>query len=83
MSKVIRKINEMECIVKEYEGEGKRIGLVGSMGGLDDGDLRMMKECVKEIVLRVISIFVNGLEFGGNEDFDGYGGEVDDDVDAV
>ena len=82
MTKVITKINEMQSIVKQYQREGKTIGFVPTMGALHDGHLTMMKQSVNENDLTVISIFVNPLQFGPNEDFDAYR-QLDDDVDAV
>ncbi|MDU6734001.1 MAG: pantoate--beta-alanine ligase, partial [Staphylococcus epidermidis] len=83
MTKVITKINEMQSIVKQYQREGKTIGFVPTMGALHDGHLTMMKQSVNENDLTVISIFVNPLQFGPNEDFDAYPRQLDDDVDAV
>ena len=83
MTKVITKINEMQSIVKQYQREGKTIGFVPTMGALHDGHLTMMKQSVSENDLTVISIFVNPLQFGPNEDFDAYPRQLDDDVDAV
>ena len=83
MTKVITKINEMQSIVKQYQREGKTIGFVPTMGALHDGHLTMMKQSVNENDLTVISIFVNPLQFGPNEDFDAYPRQLDDDVAAV
>lgn len=83
MTKVITKINEMQSIVKQYQREGKTIGFVPTMGALHDGHLTMMKQSVSENDLTVISIFVNPLQFGPNEDFDAYPRQLDDDVAAV
>ncbi|WP_398570836.1 pantoate--beta-alanine ligase [Staphylococcus aureus] len=33
--------------------------------------------------MRIVSVFVNGLEFGGKEDLDGYGREIDKDLELV
>ena len=73
----------MQSIVKQYQREGKTIGFVPTMGALHDGHLTMMKQSVNENDLTVISIFVNPLQFGPNEDFDAYPRQLDDDVDAV
>lgn len=83
MTKVITTINEMQSIVKQHQREGKTIGFVPTMGALHDGHLTMMKQSVSENDLTVISIFVNPLQFGPNEDFDAYPRQLDDDVDAV
>ena len=83
MTKVITKINEMQSIVKQHQREGKTIGFVPTMGALHDGHLTMMKQSVNENDLTVISIFVNPLQFGPNEDFDAYPRQLDDDVAAV
>lgn len=83
MTKVIKTINEMQSIVKQHQREGKTIGFVPTMGALHDGHLTMMKQSVSENDLTVISIFVNPLQFGPNEDFDAYPRQLDDDVAAV
>lgn len=83
MTKVITTINEMQSIVKQHQREGKTIGFVPTMGTLHDGHLTMMKQSVSENDLTVISIFVNPLQFGPNEDFDAYPRQLDDDVAAV
>lgn len=83
MTKVITTINEMQSIVKQHQREGKTIGFVPTMGALHDGHLTMMKQSVSENDLTVISIFVNPLQFGSNEDFDAYPRQLDDDVAAV
>lgn len=83
MTKVITTINEMQSIVKQHQREGKTIGFVPTMGALHDGHLTMMKQSVSENDLTVISIFVNPLQFGLNEDFDAYPRQLDDDVAAV
>ena len=83
MTKVITTINEMQSIVKQHQREGKTIGFVPTMGALHDGHLTMMKQSVNENDLTGISIFVNPLQFGPNEDFDAYPRQLDDDVAAV
>lgn len=83
MTKVITTINEMQSIVKQHQREGKTIGFVPTMGALHDGHLTMMKQSVSENDLTVISIFVNPLQFGPNEDFEAYPRQLDDDVAAV
>ena len=83
MTKVITTINEMQSIVKQHQREGKTIGFVPTMGALHDGHLTMMKQSVSENDLTVISIFVNPLQFGPNEDFDVYPRQLYDDVAAV
>ena len=83
MTKVITTINEMQSIVKQHQREGKTIGFVPTMGALHDGHLTMMKQSVSENDLTVISIFVNPLQFGPNQDFDAYPRQLDDDVAAV
>lgn len=69
---VIRSIKEMQKLSKELRCEGKTIGYVPTMGFLHEGHLTLINEAKTNSDKVVISIFVNPLQFGPNEDFDAY-----------
>jgi pantoate--beta-alanine ligase len=70
--KVITTIKEMQSEIVQQKLQGKTIGFVPTMGFLHEGHLTLMKQARKENDLVVISIFVNPLQFGPNEDYASY-----------
>lgn len=56
------------------------VGLFPTMGALHDGHLHIAQTARDENQLVVVSVFVNPLQFGPNEDFDSYPRQLDQDV---
>ncbi|MHA3103587.1 pantoate--beta-alanine ligase [Acinetobacter sp. ANC 4635] len=61
----------------------KRIGFVPTMGNLHEGHLNLVREAKKLCDVVVVSVFVNPIQFGPNEDFDNYPRTLDKDSQLV
>ncbi|UDI77135.1 pantoate--beta-alanine ligase [Staphylococcus taiwanensis] len=83
MTQVIKTVADMQRITQTLKSTGKTIGFIPTMGALHEGHLSMMRRSVKENDVTVISVFVNPLQFGPNEDFDAYPRQIDQDVALV
>ncbi|EIT0442882.1 pantoate--beta-alanine ligase [Staphylococcus pseudintermedius] len=79
MTQRITSIQEMQQLARQFHREGKSIGFVPTMGALHDGHLTMMRQSTEDNDITVISLFVNPLQFGPNEDFDAYPRQIDED----
>ena len=77
--KVIKKIDELREILKDFKKEGKSIGLVPTMGFLHKGHASLIKKAVSENDIVVVSDFVNPIQFGPNEDLEAYPRDIDAD----
>ncbi|MBT2829905.1 pantoate--beta-alanine ligase [Staphylococcus coagulans] len=83
MTQVITTVKEMQQLMKQHQLKGQKIGFVPTMGALHDGHLTMMRQSITENDVTAISVFVNPLQFGPNEDFDAYPRQIDQDVAMV
>lgn len=83
MTKVITTVSEMQSIAKEDKRHGQTIGFVPTMGALHEGHLKMMELSSEFNDITVVSIFVNPLQFGPNEDFDAYPRQINKDVEMM
>lgn len=83
MTQVVERIKDMNSIVSQFKSQGKTIGLVPTMGALHDGHLKMIKQSIEENDITAVSIFVNPLQFGPNEDFDDYPRPFESDLEKL
>src|SRR3972149_3189496 len=63
--------------------DGKRIGLVPTMGALHEGHLSLVRACRAECDFTVVSIYVNPSQFGPAEDYRRYPRTLAEDLELL
>jgi pantoate--beta-alanine ligase len=63
---------QMHSVCAEIRRNGRRLGLVPTMGALHEGHLSLVRLARSQCDVVAASIFVNPLQFGPNEDFAKY-----------
>ncbi|GIP32426.1 pantoate--beta-alanine ligase [Paenibacillus sp. J2TS4] len=85
--KVITTIKEMRAAIadlrREPSGSAKGIGFVPTLGYLHEGHASLLKRAREDNGAVVLSIFVNPLQFGPNEDFERYPRDSDRDLNVA
>lgn len=65
-------VSDLREVIAEWRSNGQRIALVPTMGNLHEGHLCLVDRAREISDRTVVSIFVNPMQFGPNEDFDTY-----------
>ncbi len=69
---VLRTIREVNAWRAKLRAQQKKVGFVPTMGYLHDGHVSLIAEALSRADYVIVSIFVNPLQFGINEDFSVY-----------
>lgn len=78
--KVVERIDEMRAWTAAAHHEGRRVGLVPTMGCLHEGHLSLVRIARRQADVTVVSIFVNPTQFGPKEDYARYPRDMDRDL---
>ncbi len=76
--KVIKKIDDLKVIDKK-----RPIALIPTMGNLHEGHLSLVKQSINLQLSPLVTIFVNPLQFGPNEDFETYPRTIKEDKESL
>lgn len=77
--KIIRTQHELRQALEPLRKEGKTIGLVPTMGALHAGHASLVKRCVADNDVAVVSVFVNPTQFNDPNDLKNYPRTLDAD----
>jgi pantoate--beta-alanine ligase len=77
---IVKTVEEVRAIVKEWRKQGLSVGFVPTMGFLHEGHASLIERAAKENDRVVVSDFVNPIQFGPKEDLASYPRDIDRDA---
>jgi len=80
---VARTPKEVKEIIRDWKKQGYSIGLVPTMVYLHEGHGSLIERAVKENDKVMVSVFVNPIQFGPNEDLETYPRDFDADLQMI
>ena len=78
--RLIDAITDLRAACDRARQDGRRVGLVPTMGYLHEGHRSLIRAARSATDFVVVTIFVNPLQFGPNEDLDRYPRDLDGDI---
>ena len=81
--KVVKTVKEVREIVAGWRKEGLTVGLVPTMGFLHEGHQSLIRKSASQNDRTVVSVFVNPIQFGPNEDLEAYPRDLNRDMEKV
>ncbi len=69
---MIQDIAQLRALIRQWRSAGERVAFVPTMGNLHQGHLQLVDTAKQRADRVIVSIFVNPMQFGANEDLDNY-----------
>jgi pantoate--beta-alanine ligase len=80
---IVTSIADLRACVRAWHARGERVAFVPTMGNLHQGHVSLVQRAREATPHVVVSIFVNPLQFGPNEDFAAYPRTPEADADKL
>lgn len=81
--KLCKKIVELQNELFEVRKKGQSVGLVPTMGALHDGHVSLVKRCIAENDVTIVSVFLNPTQFNDKKDLERYPQNLDADCELL